>query len=149
MPNTCWECKNHILKLNVLVPYNHTIKEYVHRTGNFQSNIVAVVKKTEGQYTVWFRSEGQMEEVTFKMQHTCKLRIQKSSQDACPCYRKTEQSQINSITYSRLPLPGAESEPQERHIPALNTNSMEPLSYAGMACIPSRTEESKKKRSMG
>ena len=44
--------------MKVLVPHDRTIKEYVHRTGNFQSDIVAVVKEKQGQYTVWFRSEG-------------------------------------------------------------------------------------------
>ena len=54
--NICWECKHSLLKLKILVPHNCTIKEYVHRTGNFSSDIVAISKEKQGQYNVWFRS---------------------------------------------------------------------------------------------
>jgi hypothetical protein len=105
MPNTCWECKNHSLKLNVLVPYDRTIKEYVHRTGNFKSDIAALIKKTYGQYTVWFRSEDGIKPVTVEMIHTCRLRIERNNQAACSCYKQAEQSRISSITYTRLQSP--------------------------------------------
>lgn len=56
--NICWECKHDTLKLKILVPYDCTIKEYVHKTGDFQSQIVAIGKEEQEQYNVWFRSEG-------------------------------------------------------------------------------------------
>ncbi len=103
MPTKCWECKNNVLTLRVLVPYDRTIKEYVHRTGNFQSDIVAVVKEKQEHYRVWFRSEGDIKLVTFKMLHLCKLKIE-STKAECPCYRKNqEQLRISNITYSKQP----------------------------------------------
>ncbi len=107
MPNTCWDCKYNSIKLKVLVPYDRTIKEYMHHTGNFQSEIVAVVKEKHEQYTVWYRSEGEMRIVTFKMLHICSLKIeQPKKQVACPSYcRKEEQNVVSNIIYSKLPMP--------------------------------------------
>ena len=107
MPNTCWDCKHNSLKLKVLVPYNHTIKEYMHCTGNFQSDIVAVVKEKQGQYTVWFRSEEDIKLMSFEMLHTCALRIERPEKQVdCPCYRQNgEKKQISNIIYSKQPLP--------------------------------------------
>lgn len=106
MPNTCWECKHNTLKLKVLVPNDQTIKEYVHRTGNFQSDIVAVVKEKQRMYTVWFRSEGGIKLMTFNMLHICALRIDAKKQDNCPCYKRNgEKNQVSSIIYSKQPLP--------------------------------------------
>ena len=103
MANTCWECENNSLELKVLVPPDRTVKEYVHCTSNFQSNIVAVVKEKPGQYTVWFRSEGDIKLVSFKMMHVCKLKIQPNQkQPTCPCYRqKEEHNLISNIIYSK------------------------------------------------
>jgi hypothetical protein len=105
MLNKCWECKNNILKIKVLVPHNRTIKEYVHRTGNFQSDIVAVVKEKPGQYTVWFRSGGDIKLMTFNLLHNCRLnKAQKP--DSCPCYMHSEEAlAISNITYSKQPTP--------------------------------------------
>ena len=99
MPDTCWDCKNNTLKLKVLVPYNHTIKEYVHRTGNFQSDIVAVIKGKQGQYTVWFRSVEDIKLMPFEMLHTCALRIERTEKQAdCPCHKQNgEKKQISNI----------------------------------------------------
>ncbi len=107
MQNKCWECKHNSVKLKVLVPYDRTIKEYVHKTGNFQSDIVAVVKEKHGQYTVWFRSEGEMRLVTFKILHVCELKIEApKKQEVCSCFnQKKEQALISNIIYSKLPTP--------------------------------------------
>lgn len=107
MPNTCWECKNNTLKLKVLVPYDRTIKEYMHETGNLQSDIVAVVKEKREQYTVWFRSEGEMRLATFKMLHTCNLNLERPKNAiVCPFFSfKKDPCQISNIIYSKVPMP--------------------------------------------
>ena len=104
MANKCWECKHNTLKLKILVPHNRTIKEYVHRTGDFQSDIVALVKEKQGQYTVWFRSGGDIKLLTFKMLHVCRFKIEREKDAACARYqKKEEQSQISNIIYSKVP----------------------------------------------
>ncbi len=107
MPNSCWDCKHNTLKLKVLVPYNQTIKEYVHRTGNFQSDIVAVIKESQGTYTVWFRSGQDLKLMTFNMLHVCALRIERTEKQVnCPCYKRNgEKNQVSSIIYSKQPIP--------------------------------------------
>jgi hypothetical protein len=107
MPHTCWDCKHNILKLKVLVPNDRTIREYVHRTGDFQSDIVAVVKEKQGQYTIWFRSDGGIKLVTFKMLYICQLKVEANPKQAmCPGYTlKEEHSYINNIIYSKEPVP--------------------------------------------
>jgi hypothetical protein len=109
MPTTCWDCTHNNLKLKVLVPYNHTIMEYMHRTSNFQSDIVTMVKEKQGQCTVGFRSEGDLKRITFEMLHVCDLRIERTEKQAnCPCYKQNgEKKQISSIIYSKQPIPMA------------------------------------------
>lgn len=91
----------------MLVPYDRTIKEYMHETGNLQSDIVAVVKEKREQYTVWFRSEGEMRLATFKMLHTCSFRLEKPKDTAaCPFFSLKEGAcQISNIIYSKVPMP--------------------------------------------
>jgi len=72
--NICWECRHDTLKLKIIVPQNSTIKECVHKTGDFQSDIVAISKENQGQYNVWFRSGGNLKLLSFKMLHVCKLK---------------------------------------------------------------------------
>ncbi len=105
MKNKCWDCKYNSLKLKVLVPHNHTIREYVHRTGDFRSDIVAVVKEAQGQYTVWFRSEGDIKLVTFKMIHSCSLWVEPTKKEqSCPRYeQQEEQNRISNIIYAKVP----------------------------------------------
>ncbi len=103
MPKTCWDCKHNDLKLKVLVPHDRTIREYVHRTGDFQSDIVAVVKEKQGHYSVWFRSGGGIKLVTFKMLHICQLKVEANPKQAsCPCYTEdSEPNLISNIIYSK------------------------------------------------
>ncbi len=103
--NKCWECKHNTLKLKILVPHNRTIKEYVHRTGDFQSDIVAIVKEKQGQYTVWFRSDGDIKLLTFRILHVCRLKCEQNKKDsACGRYQhKDEQNIISNIIYSKVP----------------------------------------------
>lgn len=105
--NICWECRHDTLKLKILVPRNRTIKEYVHRTGDFQSDIVAIIKEKQGQYNVWFRSEGNLRLLSFKMLHVCKLKQGQEKSDkigACENYDlKNDQTAICNITYSKSP----------------------------------------------
>ncbi len=107
--NICWECKNDTLKLKILVPYNHTIKKYVHKTGNLQSQIVAISKEEQGKYNVWFRSEGKLRLLCFKMLHVCKLKQGQEKSDkvgACENYDlKNDQNSISNIIYSKAPTP--------------------------------------------
>jgi hypothetical protein len=109
--NICWECKHDSLKLKILVPYNHTIKEYVHKIGDFQSDIVAISKEKQGQYNVWFRSEGNLRLLSFKMIHVCKLKqgLEKSDKvGACENYDlKSDQTTISNIMYTKMPVPEA------------------------------------------
>jgi hypothetical protein len=69
--NICWECKHGTLKIKILVPLNRTIKEYVHKIGTTQSQIMAISKQEQGQYNVWFRTEGKLRLLCFKMFFTC------------------------------------------------------------------------------
>jgi len=71
--NICWECKHDTLKLKILVPCNHTIKECVHKTGGLQSQIVAISKEEQGRYKVWFCSDGKLRLLFLKMLQMCKL----------------------------------------------------------------------------
>jgi hypothetical protein len=91
----------------VLVPYDRTIKEYMHETGNLQSDIVAVVKEKREQYTVWFRSQGEMRLATFRMLHNCNLNLDKPKKDeVCPFFSaKEEACEISNIIYSKVPMP--------------------------------------------
>jgi hypothetical protein len=83
--------------------------EYMHRTSNFQSDIVTMVKEKQGQCTVGFRSEGDVKRVTFEMLHICDLRIDREDkQSDCPCYKRSgENKQISCIIYSKQPIPVA------------------------------------------
>jgi hypothetical protein len=109
--NICWECKHDTLKLKILVPYNRTIKEYVHKTGDIHSDIVAISKEKQGQYNVWFRSGGNLRLLSFKMLHVCKLKQGQEKGDkvgACENYDlKNDQNAISNIIYSKMPVPEA------------------------------------------
>jgi hypothetical protein len=105
MHSVCWDCEHNMLRLKVLVPFDRTIKEYMHSTGDFQSEIIAVVKEKREQYTVWYRQGDMLRLVTFKILHTCSLEKESPPKGAgCPYYvQKTEPVQISNITYSKLP----------------------------------------------
>ncbi|HLN89674.1 MAG TPA: hypothetical protein VK253_06375 [Candidatus Binatia bacterium] len=98
-----------MLKLKILVPHNSTIKEYVHRTGDFSSDIVAISKEKQGHYNVWFRSGENLKLLSFKMLHMCKLKQRQEKSDkvgACEDYDlKSEEIAISNITYSKMPVP--------------------------------------------
>lgn len=98
-----------MLKLKIIVPQNSTIKECVHKTGDFQSDIVAISKEEQGQYNVWFRSGGNLKLLSFKMLHVCKLTQGHKKGDnvgACENYDlKNDQSTISNIIYSKTPMP--------------------------------------------
>jgi hypothetical protein len=107
--NICWECRHDTLKLKIIVPQNSTIKEYVHKTGDFQSDIMAISKEKLGQYNVWFRSGGNLKLISFKMLHVCKLKQGQEKGDkveACENYDlKNDQNTISNIIYSKTPMP--------------------------------------------
>jgi len=105
MLNKCLDCKYNTLKIKILVPHNRTIKEYVHRTGDFQSDIVAIVKEKQGQYTVWFRSGSDINLLTFKMLYTCGLKTERNKKEAaCAHYAaKGVHNLISNIIYSKVP----------------------------------------------
>jgi hypothetical protein len=107
--NICWECKHDTLKLKILVPLNGTIKEYLHKTGDLQSQIVAISKEEQGKYNVWFRSEGKLRLLCFKMLHVCKLKQGPETSDkggACENYDlKNDKNSISNIIYSKTSLP--------------------------------------------
>ncbi len=105
MANKCLDCKYSSVKIKILVPHNKTIQEYVHRTGDFQSDIVAIVKEREGQYTFWFRSEGDIKLLIFKLLNSCKLKIEKSKKEAACIKHEAKEGEefISNIIYSRVP----------------------------------------------
>ncbi len=107
--NICWECKHDKLKLKILVPHNGTIKEYLQKTGDLQSQIVAISKEEQGKYNVWFRSEGKLRLLCFKMLHVCKLKqgLETSNKIvACENYDlKNDKNSISNIIYSKTSLP--------------------------------------------
>ena len=91
------------LKLKILVPQNSTIKEYVHKTGDFQSDIVAISKEKQGQYNVWFRSEGNLRLLSFKMLHVCKLKQGQEKTDkvgACENYDLKNDKTQSATSYT-------------------------------------------------
>ena len=98
-----------MLKLKILVPHNCTIKEYVHRTGDISSDIVAISKEKHGEYNVWFRSGENLRFLSFKIVHICKLKQRQEKSDkvgACEDYDlKSEETAISNITYSKMPAP--------------------------------------------
>ena len=103
--NNCWECKHSKLKLKILVPQNVSIKEYVNKTGNFESDIVAISKEKHGQYNIWFRSEGTLRLLSFKMLHICKLKHGQKKTEwvrECESYElKNDQTTISNIVYCK------------------------------------------------
>ena len=107
--NICWECRHDILKLKVLVPQNCTIKEYLRKAGDFQSEIVAISKEKQGQYNVWYRSAGNLRLLSFKMLHVCRLKQGQEKEykvGACENYDlKNDQNTISDIIYSKVPFP--------------------------------------------
>jgi hypothetical protein len=105
MPNECFDCKYNTLKIKILVPQNRTIKEYVHRTGDFRSDIVAIVKEGQGQYTVWFRSGSDINLLTFQMLYTCCLKTEGNKKEAACAYHeaKGKRDLISNIIYSKVP----------------------------------------------
>jgi hypothetical protein len=106
--NICWDCKHSTLKLKMLVPQNCTIKEYIHKTGSFQSDIVAISKEKQGQYNVWYRSEGNLRLLAFKMLHLCKLKGQEKTEKVCACENYdliSDPNLISNIIYSKMSLP--------------------------------------------
>jgi hypothetical protein len=106
--NICWECKHDTLKLKILVPCNSTIKEYMRKTGDLHSDIIAISKEKQGQYNVWFRSERNLRLLSFKMLHVCKLRqgYEGESLGTCENYDlKNDGSSISNIIYSKMPSP--------------------------------------------
>ena len=81
----------------------------MHGTGNLQSQIVAISKEEQGQYNVWFHSEGKLRLLCFKMLHVCKLKQGQEKNDkvgACENYDlKNDQNSINKIISSKIPMP--------------------------------------------
>jgi hypothetical protein len=81
----------------------------VHKTSDLQSEIVAISKEKQGQYNVWFRSEGNLRLLSFKMLHVCKLKQGTEKSDivgACENYDlKNNQNSISNIIYSKMPVP--------------------------------------------
>ncbi len=104
--NICWDCMHGTLKLEILVPNNCSINEYVRRTGNFESQIVAIVKSNQGQYDVWFRSAGTVRLLSFRMLHVCKLNHKRQTRKVVVCKNydlKNERNQsATSHTAKRL-----------------------------------------------
>ncbi len=107
--NICWECKHDTLKLKILVPHNCTIREYIHRTGDFASDILVISKEKQGEYNVWFRSAGNLRLLSFKMLHICKLKQGQEKTGkvvACENYDlKNEDTTISNIIYSKMTAP--------------------------------------------
>jgi hypothetical protein len=94
------------VKFEILVPNNCSVNEYVRRIGNFESEIMAIVKSNQGQYDVWFRSAGNVRLLSFRMLHLCKLnqKRQKRKVVACENYDlKNQRNVVGDITYSKAP----------------------------------------------
>lgn len=90
--------------MKILVPKNRTIKEYIHKTGDFQSSIVAVVKEKNGQCTVWFRSEGTIKIVSAKLIHECKFELETRKTNCRHFEPSGEENRISNIIYSKTVL---------------------------------------------
>jgi hypothetical protein len=107
--NICWDCRHDTLKLKILVPQTSTIKEYVHKTGNLKTDIVAISKEKQGQYNVWYRSGETLRLLSFKMLHVCKLKQGHEKNDkvgACENYDlKNDQNSISNIIYAKATMP--------------------------------------------
>jgi hypothetical protein len=129
MQNLCWDCEHNTLKLKVFVPHDHTIKEYMHNTNCFQSDIVAAVKEKREQYTVWYRQGEEVRLVTFKILHFCDLKMEKPKKDVlCPCYvEKLVQAVISNIIYTKLPPPP--EEPNSDLAPMLESVPSIPINH--------------------
>lgn len=107
--NICWDCKYDTIKLKIIVPQTSTIKEYVHKAGDFQTDIVAISKEKQGQYNVWFRSGENLRKLSFRLIHVCKLKQSKEKSDkvgACENYDlKNDQNSISNIIYAKTSVP--------------------------------------------
>jgi hypothetical protein len=101
--NICWNCKHDILKLEILVPQNSTINEYMNNTNNFESIVIAIVKDSQGVYSIWFRSAGTVKLLSFRMLHECKLKQEEGGEgDDCQNYETINgNNQVANITYTK------------------------------------------------
>jgi hypothetical protein len=102
--NICWDCRHGILKLKILVPLKNSAKERAIKTSNYQTDVVAINKEKPGIYNVWYRSNGALRLLSFKMFHVCKLKRgqeKNGSLGACRYYEKTRQPTPASIVYSK------------------------------------------------
>ena len=106
--NICWDCRHSALKLKILVPQNCTIKEYIHKASDFQTDIVAISKEKQGQYNVWYRSRGNLRLLSFMMLHICKLKQEEKTEKVAACENYdliTDPNLISNIIYSKMSLP--------------------------------------------
>ena len=92
-----------------LSPMIGQLKNTLHKTGEIQSQIVTITKEEKGRYNVWFRSEGKLRLLCFKMLHVCKLKQGEEKNDkvaACENYDlKNDKNSISNIIYSKTPGP--------------------------------------------
>ena len=98
------DCIHGTLKLEIFVPNNCSINEYMRRTGNFKSEIVAIVKSSQGQYDVWFRSAGTVRLLSFRTLHVCKLNYKRQTRKVAECENydlKNVRNAVSDITYSK------------------------------------------------
>jgi hypothetical protein len=111
--NLCWNCKYNLLKLEILVPQNSTIKECIHETPSDFNNtdILAIMKANNGHYNMWFRSEGDMKLLRFKMLLACKLNEQRNPEVCEKFILKNEGNRLSVVSYSKTPLVKTKVEP--------------------------------------
>jgi hypothetical protein len=100
--NICWDCRHSTLKLKILVPRKNSAKEYAKKTSNFQSDIVAISKDKPGTYNVWYRSNGALRLLSFKMFHICRFKQEQEKNgplSVCVNFDKNEETTESSIVY--------------------------------------------------
>jgi hypothetical protein len=94
----CLQCKHGLTKLEILVPENCKIKDYIHKTKDFVSNIKAITKEKPMHYSLKSLSGGSMK---FRIQCICTLGKEKIT---CLDFKrnKEKQTRIEQLLYKKL-----------------------------------------------
>ena len=94
----CSQCKFGMTKIEVLVPENCKIRDYIHKTKDFVSNVKAITKEESMHYSLKYLSGGSMK---FRIRCFCTLGKEKIT---CLDFKPHEdkQTRIKKLFYKKL-----------------------------------------------
>ncbi len=99
--NLCWKCVHGVIKLKIIVPKDHSLKDFIQKSSQLQSDILAIVKNEASQYSIRYKSG---ESINFNLNFACRLKPRKTKpKSTCLLYRPNGdiEGKINHIIYSK------------------------------------------------